>query len=59
MKLLLATILLFICSVCYGITIKATGIARAVIVNSASIEIDNQPITIVYTAAGPTAQVVF
>ena len=59
MKLLFTLVLLFVSSTCYCVTIKATGVARAVIINSETIKVENQPVTIVYTEIGPTAQVVF
>lgn len=53
-------LLLFLACICHVVTIKATGTARATIVEPEAVEcnFDNYTV-VVYTEQGATAQVVF
>lgn len=52
-------LLLFLACICHVVTIKATGTARATIVEPEVVECNFDNYTVVYTEQGATAQVVF
>ena len=59
MKYAAFVLILMLGTTCYGITIKATGYARARIIAPAELDVSQATPSIVYTAVGATSQVVF